>query len=87
MRELQSKRRISKTVTLKDNKGNLKTITLNVKGLVCVSGCTTREALYEDNANRCILLYMDVSAEQDQRIMEYQRRLSAGKVIPSKVTP
>lgn len=80
LRELQSKRRISKTVTLKDNKGNLKTVTLNVEGPVCVSGCTTREALYEDNANRCILLYMDVSAEQDQRIMEYQRRLSAGQI-------
>lgn len=30
LRELQSKRKISKTVTLKDNKGNLKTVTLNV---------------------------------------------------------
>lgn len=80
LRELQSKRRISKTVTLKDTKGNLKTVTLNVEGPVCVSGCTTREHLYEDNANRCILLYMDTSAEQDQRIMDYQRKLSAGKV-------
>lgn len=80
LRELQSKRKISKTVTLKDNKGNLKTVTLNVEGPVCVSGCTTREQLYEDNANRCILLYMDTSSEQDQRIMEYQRRLSAGQI-------
>jgi len=80
LRELQSKRRISKTVTLKDSKGNLKTVTLNVEGPVCVSGCTTREQLYEDNANRCILLYMDNSPEQDKRIMDYQRQLSAGQV-------
>lgn len=80
LRELQSKRKISKTVTLKDNKGNLKTVTLNVEGPVCVSGCTTREKLYEDNANRCILLYMDGSTEQDNKIMDYQRRLSAGLV-------
>jgi predicted transcriptional regulator len=80
LRELQSKRKISKTVTLKDSKGNLKTVTLNVEGPVCVSGCTTREQLYEDNANRCILLYMDTSNEQDQRIMEYQRQLSAGLI-------
>jgi len=80
LRELQSKRRISKTVTLKDNKGNLKTVTLNVEGPVCVSGCTTREKLYEDNANRCILLYMDGSSEQDNKIMDYQRLLSAGLV-------
>ncbi len=80
LRELQSKRKISKTVTLKDNKGNLKTVTLNVEGPVCVSGCTTREQLYEDNANRCILLYMDGSTEQDQKIMDYQRKLSAGQI-------
>jgi hypothetical protein len=80
LRELQSKRKISKTVTLKDSKGNLKTVTLNVEGPVCVSGCTTKEELYEDNANRCILLYMDISPEQDKKIMDYQRRLSAGLV-------
>ena len=80
LRELQSKRRISKTVTLKDNKGNLKTITLRVEGPVCVSGCTTRERIYEDNANRCILLYIDDSAEQDKRIMSYQKALSSAQI-------
>ena len=80
LRELQSKRRISKTVTLKDNKGNLRTITLRVEGPVCVSGCTTRERIYEDNANRCILLYIDDSPEQDRRIMAYQQKASAGTV-------
>ena len=80
LRELQSKRRISKTVTLKDSKGNLKTVTLKVEGPVCVSGCTTREKLYEDNANRCILIYIDSSSEQDEKIMAYQRNASAGAV-------
>jgi len=80
LRELQSKRKISKTVTRKDSKGNLKTVTLNVEGPVCISGCTTREQLYEDNANRCILLYMDNSPEQDKKIMDYQRKLSAGLI-------
>lgn len=80
LRELQTKRRISKTVTLKDNKGNLKTITLSVEGPVCVSGCTTKEKIYEDNANRCILLYTDMSSEQDNRINAYQTKLAAGEV-------
>jgi DNA primase catalytic core len=84
LRELQSKRRISKTVTLKDSKGNLKTITLTVEGPVSVSGCTTREKIYEDNANRCLLLYIDGSKEQDRRIMDYQARLSAGAVDREK---
>lgn len=80
LRELQSKRRISKTVTLKDNKGNLKTMTLEVEGPVCVSSCTTRENIYEDNANRCILLYIDTSKVQDKRITNYQRSESAGQI-------
>lgn len=80
LRELQSKRRISKTVTLKDSKGNLKTITLTVEGPVSVSGCTTREKVYEDNANRCLLLYIDGSKEQDHRILDYQTRVAAGEI-------
>jgi hypothetical protein len=80
LRELQSKRRISKTVTLKDTKGNLKTVTLTVEGPVSVSGCTTRERLYEDNANRCLLVYIDTGTEQDERIIEYQARISCGEV-------
>jgi DNA primase len=80
LRELQTKRRISKTVTLKDARGNLKTITLTVEGPVCVSGCTTKEKIYEDNANRCILLYTDQSRDQDKRINEYQTKLAAGEV-------
>jgi DNA primase/DNA-binding MarR family transcriptional regulator len=80
LRELQTKKRITKTVTLKDSKGNLKTITLTVEGPVCVSGCTTKEKLYEDNANRCILLYIDASKEQDKRITEYQSLVASGEV-------
>jgi DNA primase len=80
LRELQSKRRISKTVTLKDSKGNLKTITLTVEGPVSVSGCTTREKVYEDNANRCLLLYIDGSKDQDRRVLDYQTRLAAGEI-------
>lgn len=80
LRELQTKRRISKTVTLKDSRGNLKTITLVVEGPVSVSGCTTREKIYDDNANRCILLYTDTSKEQDKRINAYQGRLAAGEI-------
>jgi DNA primase len=83
LRELQSKTSISKTVTLKDNKGNLKTITLKVEGPVSVSSCTTREKIYEDNANRCILIYIDTTPEQDKRIMEYQQQYSAGMINQS----
>lgn len=80
LRELQSKQRISKTVTVKDRNGNTRTIHLKVHGPVSIAGCTTQESLYEDNANRSFLIYLDESAEQDERIMDYQRKVSAGKI-------
>ena len=80
LREIQSKKRITKTVARKDHRGNTRTTRLVVEGPVAVAGCTTKERVYEDNANRSFLIYPDDSANQDERIMEYQRRLSAGKV-------
>ncbi|MBV6474501.1 MAG: hypothetical protein JPMHGGIA_02825 [Saprospiraceae bacterium] len=80
IRELQTKKRISKTVTIKDKSGQLRTVTLIVEGPVSVIGCTTREKVYEDNANRAILIYLDNSKEQDERIMTYQKQLRAGLV-------
>ena len=80
LRELQSKKRITKTVVHKDARGNTKTIHLTVEGPVSVAGCTTQESIYEDNSNRNFLLYIDESSEQDIRIMNYQRLISAGKI-------
>ncbi len=80
LRELKSKKYISKTIVIKDSKGNLKTITLEVRGPICLAGTTTRERLYEDNSNRSLLIYLDNSKAQRQRIMEYQRKESAGKI-------
>jgi hypothetical protein len=51
-----------------------------VEGPVSVIGCTTKEKIYEDNANRAILIYLDDSKEQDERIMKYQKQLRAGLV-------
>jgi hypothetical protein len=84
IRELQTKKRISKTVTMKDKNGQLRTITLIVEGPVSVIGCTTREKVYEDNANRAILIYLDSSKEQDERIMTYQKQHRAGIIDTHK---
>jgi predicted transcriptional regulator len=84
MRELMSKRKISKTIAHKNSKGETRTIHLVVEGPVSVSGCTTRESIYEDNANRSFLLYLDESKEQDEKIMQYQRLYSAGKIDTAK---
>ncbi|MCP3931359.1 MAG: hypothetical protein GY705_19915 [Bacteroidetes bacterium] len=84
LRELKSKNKITKTVVHKDSKGHSQTIHLTVEGPVCIAGCTTQERVYEDNSNRSFLIYIDESKEQDERIMAYQRKLSAGKIDQSK---
>jgi len=80
LRELQTKKRISKSVVQKSIGGRGRTNNLVVEGPVCVSGCTTKTNVFEDNANRSFLLYIDESEEQDERIMAYQRMQYAGKV-------
>jgi predicted transcriptional regulator/ABC-type dipeptide/oligopeptide/nickel transport system ATPase component len=80
LRELISKKHIIKMVPLKDTKGITRTITFKVKGPVTVAGCTTQERIYEDNANRSFLIYIDESKVQDENIMHYQRKKSAGTV-------
>jgi hypothetical protein len=80
IRELQSKKKIIRTVPVKNTKGETKSIQLIVEGPVSIGGCTTKESLYEDNANRSFLIYIDESKEQDERIMNYQRKSSAGKI-------
>ena len=80
IRELQTKKRISKTVTAKSRDGRLQTVTLVVEGPVSIIGCTTKEKIYEDNANRAILIYLDGSKEQDARVMHYQKQHRAGLI-------
>lgn len=85
LRELQSKKVITKTRVQKTAKGQ-KTVHKTVYGPICVSGCTTRERIYEDNSNRSFLIYLDNSEAQDDRIMEYQRAVSAGHINEKEKT-
>jgi hypothetical protein len=47
-----SKQSITKLTTDKDAKGKQRTKDTYVEGPICVSGATTMESIYEDNANR-----------------------------------
>jgi predicted transcriptional regulator len=80
LRELISKHCIIKLVPQKDSKGITKTIMFKVNGPVTVAGCTTQESIYEDNANRSFLVYIDESTAQDEAIMNHQRKKSAGTI-------
>jgi len=81
IREMQTKKEITKLIAHKDPKtGQFKTTWLIVEGPVSVCGATTRESVYEDNANRCILIHLDNSREQDKRIMDYLKKVKAGLI-------
>ena len=80
LRELMSKTSVTKDVVIKDNKGKLKTISITVKGPVCITGTTTKESLYADNADRTLMIYLDTSPEQVQAVLAYLRKKNAGKI-------
>ena len=80
IRELQSKKEISRLVTMPNEHGQRTTIKQRIVGPVCIAGATTMDELYEDSANRSFLLYLDQSTEQTNRILEYQRKLFSGAI-------
>lgn len=80
LRELMSKQEISKFTTDKDSRGNNVQVMLKVEGPICVSGATTKEWIYEDNANRSFLLVIGEDKNQEALVMNYQRKKYAGLV-------
>jgi DNA primase len=80
LREFMSKQSISKLTTDKDAKGNNVQKVLTVEGPICVSGATTKESIYEDNANRSFLIHIDESASHTDEVMDFQRKQKAGMI-------
>ena len=79
LRELISNQLASKQISEKQKNGKLKTVTKSVNGPVSIVSCTTRESIYEDNSNRSILIHLDSSKEQDERVMNYDRKRAKGE--------
>jgi len=86
IRELQSKGRLVKSVPIKDpQSGEIRTEELVVEGPVSTAATTTRERLADDNESRALILHLDDSKEQSERVQRYQRRRSAGKIDEASV--
>jgi len=83
LRELMSKQEISKFTTDKDSRGNNVQVILKVEGPICVSGATTKEWIYEDNANRSFLILIGENKNQEELVMNYQRKKFAGLINES----
>jgi DNA primase catalytic core len=74
IRTLQSKKKLSQAVSLKDEAtGQIKTKFFEVRGPVAYIETTTKPRINEENATRCFELYLDESAEQTLRIHTMQR--------------
>jgi DNA primase len=80
LREFMSKQSITKLTTDKDAKGNNVQKILTVEGPVCVSGATTMEGIYEDNANRSYLLHVDENPTHLAEVLHFQRQQQAGLI-------
>lgn len=80
IRELQSKRKLTRVVTLKDKNGNFQSTLKTVMGPVCVVASTTAKDIFSENANRAVEIVMNESTEQDALVLERQRQIAAGAV-------
>ena len=80
MRELISNQRLSSSVSIKDKKGNIKSVKKEVKGVFSSLSATTKGDLYEDNMSRSFLLAVDESQDQTNKIINYQNKRIAGEI-------
>ncbi|MEM6262770.1 MAG: CHC2 zinc finger domain-containing protein [Bacteroidota bacterium] len=79
LREFMSSQSISKHVLEANPKtGAFEQVQLIAYGPLAVAGATTKEKIYEDNANRSFLIHVNESREQVAAVMAYQNRKAAG---------
>ena len=77
LRELQSYGSLSSSVTFKDRFGSLTSRVQTVEGHFASFGATTK-TVYTDNESRSILLRIDESIEQTNKIIAFQNELNLG---------
>ncbi len=85
LRELMSNQSISRFSTKTNSRtGDSKQVYLHVEGPVCVAGATTRDKIYEDNANRSFLIQIEENPRHEAEVLEYQGKIAAGLVNTKK---
>lgn len=77
LREMMSKKQLTRTVTIKDKDKGFLTELKTMKASVSVIACTTENAIYHDNATRSIELRIDSSDEQDSKVLRRQQMMAA----------
>jgi hypothetical protein len=85
LRELMSNQSISRFSTKTNSRtGDSKQVYLHVEGPVCVAGATTKDKIYEDNANRSFLIRIEENPRHEAAVLEYQGKIAAGLVNTKK---
>lgn len=81
LRELMSNQEISRFSTKTNSRtGDSKQVYLHVEGPVCVAGATTKEKIYEDNANRSFMIQIEENPQHERAVLEYQGKEAAGLI-------
>lgn len=81
LRELMSNQSISRFSTKTNSRtGDSKQVYLHVEGPVCVAGATTKDRIYEDNANRSFLIQIEENPRHEAEVLEYQGKVAAGLI-------
>jgi energy-coupling factor transporter ATP-binding protein EcfA2 len=84
LRELQSAGIFESSVASKDIYGNSKTISKIVHAKMSSLSATTKGELYYDNMTRSVILGVDESEAQTQRILDYHNNKLAGIIDPKQ---
>jgi len=81
LRELMSNQSIRRFSTKTNSRtGDSKQVYLQVEGPVCVAGATTKDKVYEDNANRSFLIQIEENPQHEAQVLEYQGKVAAGLI-------
>jgi DNA primase catalytic core len=81
LRELMSNQSISRFSTKTNSRtGDSKQVYLHVEGPVCIAGATTKDKIFEDNANRSFLIQVEENPQHETEVLRYQGKVAAGLV-------
>jgi len=80
VREMMSAGKLSSSTSIKDKRGNSKGAIKEVEVSFASLSATTKGELYEDNMSRIIVLSVDESKEQVQRIIQYKNQIHKGNI-------
>lgn len=81
LREMISSGELRKVVPIKGDNGRMQSAVLWQPGPISFHESTTSAQVFDEDANRCILLSTDETAEQTARIVAAQAARAAGEVV------